>query len=90
MLSVSMLKVTEVEVPDDPRAVRPVVPELVDQYAWYVTAAPVTEVPSVYVVTAFQERVSAAAGRAIDAMAITRKTMRVACLFLFMSWYLQG
>jgi hypothetical protein len=73
MAAVSMLKVTDVEVVDDPRAVRPLVPELVDQYAWYVTVVDPIEVPSVYVVTASQERVSAWAAIAVARMA-SRKT----------------
>jgi hypothetical protein len=70
-------------VPDDPRGLRPDVPELVDQYAWYVTVAPPIEDPSVYVVTAFHERVSAWATAAVPPMA-SRKTNAMVMAFLRM------
>ncbi|MDX1814689.1 MAG: hypothetical protein R3239_01915 [Thermodesulfobacteriota bacterium] len=76
-----MSKVLDVEVLDDPRGLRPDVPELVDQNAWYVTVAPVIVVPSVYVVTAFQERVSACATAAAAPMA-SRKTNSMVIAFL--------
>jgi hypothetical protein len=83
MPSVSTLKVLDVEVPDDPRGLRPDVPELVDQYAWYVTVAPPIEDPSVYVVTAFHERVSACAVIAVAPMA-SRKTNTMVMAFFCM------
>jgi len=85
MPSVSTLKVLDMEELDDPRGLRPDVPELVDQYAWYVTVTPPIEDPSVYVVTAFHERVSACALAAAIAPMVSRKTnikvMAFLCMF---------
>jgi hypothetical protein len=83
MPSVSTLKVLDLEVLDEPSGLRPDVPELVDQYAWYVTVAPPIDVPSVYVVTALHERVSACAIAAVAPMAI-RKTNNMVMAFLCM------
>jgi hypothetical protein len=83
MPSVSTLKVLDLEVPDDPRGFRPDVPELVDQYAWYVTVALPIEEPSVYVVTAFHESVSACVIAAVAPM-VSRKTNTMVMAFLCM------
>jgi hypothetical protein len=83
MPSVSTLKVLDLEVLDDPRGLSPDVPELVDQYAWYVTVVLPIEDPSVYVVTAFHERVSASAVAAVAPMA-NRKTNTMVIAFLCM------
>ncbi|MGA6993286.1 MAG: hypothetical protein WBX50_05240 [Candidatus Deferrimicrobiaceae bacterium] len=84
MAEESTLKALDVEVPDDPRELRPDRLELVVQYAWYDTVALPMEDPSVYVVGAFQERVSACATIAVAPMASrTTNTMVMAFLRMF-------
>jgi len=71
--SVSTTNVFDVAVPADPISLSEVREELVLQNARYVTVAVPIEDPSVYVVTAFQARVSACAAIAVARMA-SRKT----------------
>src|SRR3972149_9727379 len=80
-----MLKVLVTAVPDVPRAVRPVRLEFVVQYAWYVTVAVPIEVPSVYVVTAVQARVSACAAIAVARMASRKTNIRLMAFRLTLS-----
>ena len=71
--AVSTTNVFDSAVPADPISVSEVREELVLQNARYVTVAVPIEDPSVYVVTAFQARVSACAAIAVARMA-SRKT----------------